>query len=462
LTNRVRIMRPMPQQIIANELDIIRARESLAGMGSLDAKRPDAWRVFGYRDTLTFADYLTAYERGGPAHGAVHRLLDKCWQEWPRIKRPDSDDESPWETKVQALLRSVDAWRKLRDFDRRNMIGRFAGLIYRVADNLALDQPLVRGSRLVDIVPVYEDQLRVTAWDADPASESFGEPTMWQYRMRKPRSEDNQGRPDAWANVHPSRIQILAEGTAGDFFDGVPLLKAGFNHLVDIEKIAGGSGESYLKNSARTLVFKYGSDAVPETLQHNPDGSTQSVGVREAHEAQTRALNRNTDASIVIQGGDATTLQTTVQDPTGAWTLAANLFAASIRIPFTVLFGQQTGRMASDEDKADFNSRAKSRQTNELTPMLEQLVTRMQAAGLIEPGPFEIEWPPLDAPGDTDKAELIGKMAAAARSAYDTGAGMLFDGNEYRKAMGYEEMAEPVELPPLPDAPEETADTEAP
>ena len=54
--------------------------------------------------------------------------------------------------------------------------------------------------------------------------------------------------------------------------------------------------------------------------------------------------------------------------------------------------------------------------------------------------------------GDKDKAELIGKMAAAAKQAFDTGAGMLFDGNEYRKAMGYEEQAMmPPQLPPEPD-----------
>jgi hypothetical protein len=439
--------------LIANESDLRRAREDLAGWyGSLDAKRPRAWQTYGYKDALTFTDYLTAYERGGPAHGAVHRLLDKCWQEMPRIKRPDSDDETPFEITVAALLDGMNGWQKLKDFDRRNMIGRFAGLIYRVADGQPLSAPLLRGTALVDIVPVYEDQVRVTGWDSDTNSPSFGQPLRWQYRMRQPRNEDTQGRPDAWADVHPSRIQIMAEGTAGDFFEGVPLLKAGFNSLSDLEKIAGGSAESYLKNSARTLVFKYGPDGTPESLRQNADGSTEVVGVRQAHEEQTRALNRNQDASIVIQGGEASTLQTSVSDPTGAWTLAANLFAASVRMPFTVLFGQQTGRMASDEDKADFNSRAKSRQRGDLTPMLREFVTRMQAAGLIEAGPFDVEWPPLDSPGDTEKADLIGKMATAARQAFDTGTGPLFDANEYRKAMGYEEQAEPVLLDlPLPE-----------
>ncbi|MGE8444299.1 hypothetical protein [Comamonas sp.] len=40
--------------------------------------------------------------------------------------------------------------------------------------------------------------------------------------------------PEKWADVHPGRVQILAEGAVGDFYDGVPLLRAGFNRLVDL------------------------------------------------------------------------------------------------------------------------------------------------------------------------------------------------------------------------------------
>jgi hypothetical protein len=34
--------------------------------------------------------------------------------------------------------------------------------------------------------------------------------------------------------------------------------------------------------------------------------------------------------------------------------VTANELAASVQIPFTILFGQQTGRLASDEDKTDW------------------------------------------------------------------------------------------------------------
>lgn len=427
-------------QIIINEYDLQLAREAAAGFGSLDTKRPTAWAQYGYSTNPTFSDMLQAYERHAAAHGAVHRLLDKCWQSLPRIKRPDSDQETPWEQRVNAVMKSVSAWAKLRDFDRRNMIGRYAALIYRVADGKALREPLDRAARLADLVPIYEDQLRVTQWDSDTTSPTYGQPLMFQYQSRRVQTGDNQGQPIEWADVHPSRVQILAEGSVGDMFDGVPLLRAGFNALVDLEKISGGSAESYLKNSARTLVFQYDKDTAVQAIGEN--GETTSV--RQAHEEQARSLNRNQDASIVMQGGTASTLQTTTHDPKPSFEVAANLFSASVRLPFTVLFGQQTGRLASDEDKADFAARASSRQANELTPMLEQLVRRMQAAGIIEAGEFEVEWPDVAAPSEKEKVELLKSYTAAMREAFGAGVQGLFEADELRAVVDFEPLQNDV------------------
>lgn len=420
-------------QIIINEYDLQLAREAVAGFGSLDTKRPTAWQQYGYSTNPTFAEMLQAYERHPAAHGAVHRLLDKCWQELPRIKSPASDQETPWEQRVNAVLKSVSAWAKLRDFDRRNMIGRYAALIYRVADGKALREPLDRAAWLVDLVPVYEDQITVTRWDADQESQTYGQPLMYQFKARRVTNGD-QGQPVEQVDVHPSRVQILADGSVGDMFDGVPLLRAGFNALVDLEKISGGSAESYLKNSARTLVFQYDKDTAVQAIGEN--GETTSV--RQAHEEQARSLNRNQDASIVMQGGTASTLQTTTHDPKPSFEVAANLFAASVRLPFSILFGQQTGRLASDEDKADYAARAKARQQNELTPMLEQFVRRMQAAGIIEAGEFEVEWPDVAAPSEDEKVKRLKDYTTAMREAFAAGIQGLFDADELRRVVGFE------------------------
>lgn len=424
----------------ASDLEVRRAREAmLTGFQGLDAKRPTAWAQYGYPEQVTFSQLLSAYQRGGPGHGAVHRLLDKCWQERPRIKTPESDEESTWEKKVGKLFDGIKAWQKLRDLDRRNMVGRYAALIYRVADSMTLDKPLVKAAKLVDIVPLYEDQIRVTEWHADQTdAENFGKPRMFQYRSAPPRGQDTQARPEQWVDVHPSRVQILAEGSVGDMFDGVPLLLAGFNALVDLEKISGGSAESFLKNSARTVVYSFDKDTNPGAITQNEDGTSSGKSVSTVLAEKTDALNKSIDPSIAILGGEASTLQTQQHNPKPPFEVAADMFAAAVRIPFTILFGQQTGRLASDEDKADFIGRCKSRQANDLTPALEEFVRRMQSCGVIEAGEFEIEWPPLDAPGDVEKFDLLSKATAAMKQAHDAGVSNLFDGNELRGIVEYE------------------------
>ena len=446
----------MPE-IITNSLEISRARREFLGSLGLDAKRPTAWTQYGYSEHISFEMLYAAYERGGSGHGAVHRLLDKCWEKLPRIKKPESDSETPWEKKVKTLLRQVRAMAKLKELDRRNLIGRYAAVIYRVADSKLLEEQLQTATRLVDLIPLFENQLKVTKWHTNENDENFGKPAMFQYRKLSTPGTDTQGRPEEWADVHPSRVQILAEGAVGDFYDGVPLLRAGFNRLVDLDKIAGGSGESFLKNSARTIVFKYDAGGQPQAMP-GPDGKPVT-SVKDAHEAQAKALNQNQDASIVMQGGEATTLQTAISDPTGPWTTAANEFAASVRIPFTVLFGQQTGRLASDEDKSDFANRCSSRQEFELTPMLEEFITRMQAAGIIDKGEFEIEWPPVNAPTEKDKVDLLGKMTAAMQQAYQAGlTEPLFDANELRAVVDFEQRKD--DGMPTEDDPDRTGDVD--
>jgi hypothetical protein len=84
-------------------------------------------------------------------------------------------------------------------------------------------------------------------------------------------------------------------------------------------------------------------------------------------------------------------------------------------------------------------ARCKSRQGTELSPMIETLIKRMQAIGLIEAGEFEIEWPDIAAPNDEQKTDRLVKMAQASKTAFDGGiTEPLFDANEPRRVVGFE------------------------
>ncbi len=206
--------------------------------------------------------------------------------------------------------------------------------------------------------------------------------------------------------------------------------------MADLEKITGGSAESYLKNSSRTLVFEFGAESDVADAVKSAYGNDANVA--EVLDEKARDLNTSIDASAVMQGGKLSTLQVTVADPTGPWTTAANEFAASVQIPFTILFGQQTGRLASDQDQNDWAKTAMSRQKNSINPFIEDFIRRLMQCGAIPPMQnFCVEWDDLLAAYDSQKLDNAAKMASINESAFKAGDIPTFDSNEIRTAGGF-------------------------
>jgi hypothetical protein len=93
-------------------------------------------------------------------------------------------------------------------------------------------------------------------------------------------------------------------------------------------------------------------------------------------------------------------------------------------------------------------ARGKSRRARLLSRMIREFVRRMQVCGVLPAGDFEIEWSPLDAPGDKDRAELLKAYTAAMQAAATAGlTEPVFVGKELRKVVGYNPL-EAVDLPP--------------
>lgn len=441
--------------IITNALNAVAQRlnfiSQFSGSG-IDSKRATSWATFGYPDGLSFEDYRKAYERGGAGFGAVHKMLAKCWEECPKIyegAEPQADDakvKTAWEKEVSALLSSPTLLtiQRLVDFDRRNLVGRYSALIYQIADNEKWDKPVKKTSavsnrRLVRLIPAFESQIRVPEWNSDNTSEQYGQPKMYQFRTREDMAGDTQGQPEEWVDIHPDRIQILAEGSSYGMFEGTPYLRAGYNNLISIDKVQGGSAECFLKNASRQIVVEFDANAdVPTAVRNGATGEEEPINVGDELNEQMKLLNSNSDAAIALQGGKVTTLQSQMSDPEPSWLINANSFSASVQIPFTILFGQQTGRLASDEDKKDFAKTAKARQFYTLTPMLYEFITRMMAIGQISTtAAFNIEWPDLLSASDKEKLENGKALMDMNKSAPAAGQSAPFDENEVRVACGY-------------------------
>ncbi|MCM7422358.1 DUF1073 domain-containing protein [Enterobacter hormaechei] len=424
------------------------------GVSGGNTKRPHLYDEFGYPKQITFREFYDTYRRNAVAFAGVHRLLDGCWQDMPDIVDGDVSKKSKkttkWEKTVAKLMKKQ--WSKLKDADRRNMVGRYSALLIQLNDSATWDQSVnistvkAQGENaLVKLIPVWEPQLTVAEWDTDITSKNYGMPKMYNFSEQPVGNEDVHG-PARYTPVHPDRVIVFCEGADDDdIFSGIPLLEAGYNKLLDLEKVSGGGAEGFLKNASRQIGVEFDKDTNIQAL----DEIARKSGYKDLGEAmgdKVNKLNRGTDAAAVMQAGRMNVLSVTPGDPNPTWTVTANEFAASIQIPFTILFGQQTGRLASDEDKQDWAIRRNQRRNTFLSDRITALIERFWTIGIIEPpksGEITVSWPDLLAPSEKDK---IANMASMADVAYKTQ--QAFG----QSAIEPNEVREVGELEPLPDA----------
>ena len=195
-----------------NDARMARARMGLlAPTMGLDNKRHSAWCEYGFPEQVTYENLYALYRRGGIAHGAVEKLVGKCWQTNPEIIEGDDADESENETTWEKKSKQVFTnrfWRSFSEADRRRLVGRYAGILLHIRDEKDWNLPVTKGRGLQKISVAWAGSLTVSEWDTGLNSKTYGQPKMWQYAERLPNGSSRR------VNIHPDRVFIL-----GDYSD---------------------------------------------------------------------------------------------------------------------------------------------------------------------------------------------------------------------------------------------------
>ncbi|AYO38475.1 anti-CBASS protein Acb1 family protein [Serratia sp. P2ACOL2] len=413
-----------------NDARLARARMAAfnPGMG-LDAKRSTAWCEYGFKEELTFDDLYKLYRRGGIAFGAVNKIVSHCWKTYPEIIQGDKYDKSKpqtaWERSIKATLNSR-LWKIFAEADRRRLVGRWSGILLHIRDDKAWNLPVTKGRGLAKVTPVWAGALKPYSLDTNISSVTYGEPTMWEYTEELPNGASRR------VQIHPDRVFIL-----GDFSeDAIGFLEPSYNAFVSLEKVEGGSGESFLKNAARQLNVNF-----EKEIDFNNLASMYGVKVDELQDKFNEAaleVNRGNDVLLTTQGATVTPLVTAVADPEPTYSVNLQTAAAGVDIPAKVLVGMQTGERASSEDQKYMNARCQSRRVGDLSYDIEDFANKLIELRVIDGTPeMSVTWDDLNAQTAIEKLDSALKMSQINTASLATGEA-VFAVNEIREAAGYE------------------------
>lgn len=377
----------------------------------------DLYAVLGYKPSLSYTDYEAMYSRGDIARRIVDAPAQATWRRPPIIENDaDPNQFSDFERAWAKLVHRLQIFHYLERVDRLAGIGEYGALMIGAADARSIDdlqRPIRRLRGPDDILylsPFTQKTADIETYDADPSSPRFGLPEF--YRITVGAAVDDatpqnpRGSNETKIRVHWSRIIHVAEDLGEDDVLGTPRLHAVYNRLMDIEKIAGGSAEIFWQAAKRIMVLEAKDDW--EANDTNDDLTNNM-------DELVHGLRRVIDT----QGYHIKTLDPTEVKPREAFSVAVSLIASATGIPQRILVGSEQGKLASEQDEANWNARITDRQSNYASAIIRDLIDRLvRVNALPDPsGEVSIVWPSLFELTDKERAQ-VGILRSRAIEAY--------------------------------------------
>lgn len=392
----------------------------------------DHYRDFGWPETLAFPDFYRMYSRNGLAAAAIDKTTAKTWESNPEVWETAHPAESPLEEDIRRRFRRLRVWQKMAECDRRSMVGRYSGLILRLADGKQFDQSVDRVpgglDGLVEVIPAWEGQLTVANWQSNPAAPDYGRPVMFQFNES---AVGQQDQPRQFP-VHPDRVIVWSD-------DGSVLctsaLEPGFNCLIDLEKIMGAGGEGFWKTSRGAPVIEAPQGVTPSQVAEGMGVNLSDLA--SAINDQVDAFQQGFDKGLLLGGMTAKPMQISLPQPEEFFNAPLNSFAASMQMPVKILIGNQTGERASTEDSRDWAQTCNSRRINRCVPLIEEFVDRLVAWGMLPERDWTVHWADLTEATATDKLARAATMATI-NTQTQPGDDPAFTSEEIRVAAGFD------------------------
>lgn len=420
-------------RLILNSINDVRSRIAQAMSGGYDFADTlhNIFLDFGYPQNLDFFNYWNMYRRFGIAKNVCELPPDITWMRVPKVE----SDNAQFMREFERLADMISFWIRMHAIDKRQRVGRYAGMFMRIRDGLSPERPIesrLNGlGAIVNMIPLYEGQLEVLDTDNNPMSETYGLPIMYQFNGSGPGNRNEKAASSF--SIHPDRVVIISEGADNGGIYGMSALEAPYNSLMDMRKILGGGGEGFYKNSAQNIIFD---------LKDAASAKANEKLLEKFNEQYDDFAYNRMRRAMWTPGMEAKTLDSNLIDPKDFFFNSLYDVAASCKIPATILIGQQTGRLASSEDSRSFLSTINSRRENFGTEAISAMIDWMIKYGILPDAQYSVEWDDLLALSKKEQLDNASTMADINDRQFRSGGSIAFDGSEIREMAGFEPMEE--------------------
>lgn len=366
----------------------------------------DIHQALGYKNDITYEDYLARYSRQDIAKAIIDRPVQATWQGRVELVETNDEKKTEFEKAWDNLDKEVGLKSRLARADRLTGIGQYGVLLLGLDDTKNKDdlkRPVRAGTRkLKYIKPFGEGTAKIASHIKDPSDSRYGYPEFYNVEIVDLATKSSQT-----IQVHHTRVIHLTDNPLESEIYGTPRLQAVFNRLMDIEKIAGGDAEMFWRGARPGYHGKL-----------DPDYQMTET-TKEDLQDQVDEFEHNLRRILVNEGIDFEALAQQIADPEAHVKVQLQLISAETGIPQRILVGSERGELASSQDRSEWLTFIQARRQEHCEPrIIRPLVKKLIELGILpKVEDYTVMWADLFAQSEKARVE-IGKDRALALRDY--------------------------------------------
>lgn len=369
--------------------------------GTFNGNR-DLYNVFGYPTNITYDMYYAKYERQDVAKRVIDAPAAATWVRGVEIEASEAF-KAAWEK----LMQTTKIYNAFERVDRLAGIGKYAILFIGFNDKRQPNRPVGKATEILFIQPYSEKAIEIKEVEVDPTNPRFGLPKLYKITTASPSDlkQDNLRNTSTTGKkveVHWSRVLHVAENALENELIGIPRLKPIYNRLLDLEKVVGGSAETFWLTGNRGLHVD-----IDKEMELTDDDAQDLSDEMDEYMHELRRVIRTKGVNVKSLGSD-------VVSPMDNFKVLIALISGASGIPQRILLGSEAGQLASEQDRANWAERIDERRVDfGEAYILYPFVALLQKVEMLPDEFIRFLWPNAFILNPLEQAQMMAQRARA-------------------------------------------------